>query len=190
MLIRHGETDANQAGILIGHTDPPLNRRGQAQAREMALLIRAAGAPDAIWASDLKRAHETATLIAGKMGLVANVDRDLREASLGIMDGKPADSDGIQIYIEAREKDLLKHRPPAGESHVDVAVRLKRFLNTHKAKLEGRKTLIIGHAGTIRAFCHLLCGAGSDHIDFKQAPLGKSIINFDAGEAKWGMEDI
>ncbi|MBM3659911.1 MAG: histidine phosphatase family protein, partial [Actinobacteria bacterium] len=39
ILVRHGQTDANAAGLLLGRTDPPLNDAGRAQAAAVAARV-------------------------------------------------------------------------------------------------------------------------------------------------------
>ena len=68
ILVRHGETDWNAERRWQGHSDRPLNEAGRRQAEELA--ARLDGAPiDAVYSSDLLRAHETARLLAEPRGL-------------------------------------------------------------------------------------------------------------------------
>jgi len=83
-VARHGETDWNVAGRWQGHTDVPLNDNGRAQARALAEGLRAHRLAGAV-ASDLRRAHETARIVAAELGIeVAYVDRELRERAFGV----------------------------------------------------------------------------------------------------------
>jgi broad specificity phosphatase PhoE len=78
LLARHGETDWNRDGRFQGWADPPLNETGRAQARALAEQLR--GTPfDAVYASDLRRAHETAEIVAAPHGVPVLADEGLRE---------------------------------------------------------------------------------------------------------------
>src|SRR5438876_6692501 len=86
ILARHGETDWNRDGRFQGHADPPLNDRGREQARSLADAL--ADQPiEAIYSSDLRRAHETAQIVAQRQGLEVLVDPDLRERDVGEWSG-------------------------------------------------------------------------------------------------------
>ena len=86
VLIRHGETDMNRELRFQGHVDVSLNDIGHAQARRLA--ARLAGEPaDAVYASDLLRARQTAAPIAGELAMQAVPEAGLREQSFGRVDG-------------------------------------------------------------------------------------------------------
>lgn len=86
LLARHGETDWNAAQRWQGHADIPLNPRGLAQARELAETLRDIPL-DAIYASDLSRAHETARIVAKAKSLEVTTMRALREVDVGSWSG-------------------------------------------------------------------------------------------------------
>jgi broad specificity phosphatase PhoE len=83
---RHGNTDWNAGHRVQGQTDVPLNDLGHRQAAEAAeILVRLR--PDAIVASDLQRAADTAAVLAGRTGLEVSYDKRLRERSFGAWQG-------------------------------------------------------------------------------------------------------
>src|SRR4051812_27964306 len=63
-LARHGESAANAAKVLAGHTDVPLTEKGRQQARELAEILRGVQL-DAVYSSTLSRSRETALIAAG-----------------------------------------------------------------------------------------------------------------------------
>src|SRR5438876_6792690 len=101
ILARHGETDWNRDGRCQGHADPPLNERGREQALELAELL--ADEPiEAVYSSDLRRAHETARIVADRKGLDVIVDPQLRERDVGHWSGLTA------AEIEERFPDQIR----------------------------------------------------------------------------------
>ncbi|MGK5685017.1 histidine phosphatase family protein [Actinoplanes sp. URMC 104] len=84
---RHGNTDWNAGGLVQGQTDVELNALGRQQAVDAAeLLIRMR--PDAIVASDLKRAADTAAALGALTGLSIGYDKRLRERNFGAWQGR------------------------------------------------------------------------------------------------------
>jgi probable phosphoglycerate mutase len=83
---RHGNTDWNAGHRVQGQTDVPLNQLGHQQAVEAAELLAKFG-PDAIVASDLHRAADTAAALAALTGLPVTHDKRLRERYFGSWQG-------------------------------------------------------------------------------------------------------
>jgi broad specificity phosphatase PhoE len=86
MLVRHGETQWNLENRIVGHTEIGLDPTGQ---RQVELLARALGEEkvDAIYSSPLRRAVETANVIAKEHGLDVVTDDALKEVDAGELDG-------------------------------------------------------------------------------------------------------
>jgi broad specificity phosphatase PhoE len=152
-LARHGETDWNAQQRWQGHTDVPLNDRGREQARAIAAALRAAGIAR-IAASDLARAHETARIVAGELGLaVTHVDRDLRERAFGVFEGLTREECEAQ-QPEAWRAWLEERRTPAGaETQEMLAARVTAAIArvARDAALAGSCALVVTHGGALRA---------------------------------------
>ena len=151
LLVRHGETDWNFERRVQGHADRPLNETGRAQAR--ALAEELAGEPiDAVYSSDLVRAHETARVVAERRGLPVTAVRDLREKHFGSWEGL-TDQEVLARFPEARRGHWGD-----GESTAEVNARvvgaLRRIAESHP---DGR-VLVVTHGGPLRAVLHH-CGA-------------------------------
>jgi broad specificity phosphatase PhoE len=120
LLVRHGQSEWNADGRWQGQADPPLTDLGRAQARHAA---RALGTVDALVASDLQRAAETAAILSGELGVGPVVlDPDLRERDAGAWSGltRPEIDAGWPGYLEDRRRpegwepdDLLVERATA-----------------------------------------------------------------------------
>jgi probable phosphoglycerate mutase len=144
LLVRHGETDWNFERRVQGHADRPLNETGRAQAR--ALADELAGEPiDAVYSSDLVRAHETARIVAERLGLDVIALPDLREKHFGTWEGL------TDREILARFPDARRGHWGDAETTEDVARRvlgaLRRIAQTHP---KGR-VLVVAHGGPVRA---------------------------------------
>ncbi|MGH2934268.1 MAG: histidine phosphatase family protein [Gaiellaceae bacterium] len=140
LLVRHGETDWNAERRWQGHTDVPLNERGREQARALGEEIASAGRVDAIYASDLSRAHDTARIIAARLGVPVVVDRDLREIDVGSREGLMGDID----------------RPWDGEPHEAHAERILRAVHRIAERHPGERVLVVTHGGSLRRICEHL----------------------------------
>ena len=86
-LVRHGQTNANLNHIIQGQTDTSLNETGLLQAQKVAEKLKIVRA-DLILSSDLSRAAQTARIIAETCDVPLEFDKNLREMSLGIWEGK------------------------------------------------------------------------------------------------------
>jgi len=141
LLARHGETDWNREGRWQGWADPPLNDTGRAQAGELAEQLRATPF-DAVYSSDLRRAFETAEIVAAPHGVPVIADRDLREVDIGSWSGLTRDEirerfpDGVRPDGETREQHSKRVH--------DAVVRIAR-------ENLGRRILIVSHGGTFRS---------------------------------------
>jgi probable phosphoglycerate mutase len=135
LLVRHGETDWNADGRLQGHTDRPLSEFGRRQARQLAEEL-ADEELDAIYASDLSRARETAQVVGARLGLAAVLDPDLREKDWGTWEG-----------LTAVEREQVELAGESTEAHKDrVLGALKRIAERHP----GGRVLVVTHGGSMR----------------------------------------
>ena len=87
IIIRHGETEWNKTGRFQGHSDIALSQEGRAQAAALGRNL-AVDDVDAIYASDLTRAMETAAPLAKRFGLEVIPDAALRELNFGAWEGR------------------------------------------------------------------------------------------------------
>ena len=135
LLVRHGETDWNAERRWQGHADVPLNERGREQARRLADSFSEDDV-DAIYASDLARARETAEILGARLGRPVVVDPDLREIDVGSREGLTGEEVGT--------------RPWDGESHEAHRDRTLNALARIVAGHPGSTVLVVAHGGTLR----------------------------------------
>lgn len=148
VLVRHGETDWNRENRFQGHADTPLNDAGRAQARELAerLLDEQVGV---VYTSPLRRASETASIVAGRLGLEARDLEALREIDVGDWQGLTID----EVKAQYPERAGLGWHAgwPNGETHDDLAARVVPVLVDLGTSHPGARVLGVTHAGPIRA---------------------------------------
>jgi broad specificity phosphatase PhoE len=147
-LVRHGETLWNVEGRYQGQLDPPLNERGEAQARAAARELAAVDV-EAIYSSDLARAHQTAQALAELTALPVVTDPRLREIDQGGWQGILIDEIRSQWPEEiARwEQQPWDCCPPGGERLQELQARI----------LEAIGEIVRRHPdGTVAVFTHKL----------------------------------
>ena len=142
LLVRHGQSEWNASGRWQGQADPPLSELGEEQAVAAA---KAVGIVDAIYASDLVRAHHTAELVAGQLGADVVVAPNLRERSAGEWEGR------TRAEIEERWPGFLESgRRPAGyEPDDSVLERVLTALEAIAGAHDG-DVLVVTHGGVVR----------------------------------------
>src|SRR5213076_218915 len=125
LLARHGETDWNREGRWQGWADPPLNAAGRAQAHELAEQLRSVPF-DAVYSSDLRRAHETAEIVAAPHAVPVVADLGLREIDVGSWSGL------TRSAIEERFPGAEHHDGESREEHLArVLATVERIASAH-----------------------------------------------------------
>jgi 2,3-bisphosphoglycerate-dependent phosphoglycerate mutase len=157
-LARHGETDWNRELRWQGHADPPLNEEGRRQAD--ALATRLVATPlAAVYSSDLRRAAETAEIVAGRLGLPVATDPALREIDVGSWEGFTlAELEARSPEAVARWEETGEHGWEGGESHEQMAARVREAVRSIAARHDGEEVLVVTHGGPIRALKALAAG--------------------------------
>lgn len=156
-LMRHGETRSDGAKRYIGQTDLPLSDQGRRQAGEWHQRFKEIPL-GAIVSSDLRRARETAAIIAGDRHIPTVARPGFREINLGSWENMPfaalkAHDPGA---FKKRGEAMDTHRPPGGESFLDLQQRaVSTFYDTVAETNDN--ILMVAHAGVNRVIlCHLL----------------------------------
>ena len=158
-IVRHGKTMWNEQGRLQGHVDIPLNEEGREAAKRLQKELSDTYF-DAIYASHLKRAHETAELICGDRNIPIITDDRLLEISFGDMEGIHCDEwfdekSPYRFFFTDPSRYLT---PPNGESFEQVCARARDFLEQVIEPLEGKKQriMIVAHGALNKGLmCHI-----------------------------------
>ncbi len=157
-LVRHGESTWNALGLAQGHCDQArLTRHGEYQAWVVAARLRRCPI-GALYASDLRRAQQTAAPLATALGLPITSDARLRERCLGVLEGTDAASIHPTVSgLRARRVVDADARPPGGESLRDFYQRVAEFADDLPALGDpalGDPALgdiaVVAHGGTVR----------------------------------------
>lgn len=151
-LIRHAESEWNALGRWQGQRDPSLSECGREQAQRLARQLEEARV-EAIIASDLRRARETAAIVGAALGVEPHFDARLRERDLGYWSGLTS------VEIVARwPRDLARLRehdlevqPGGGESLRAVHERVAAFVAALSAWPGDGALAVVTHAGILRA---------------------------------------
>ena len=204
VLVRHGETDWNRDRRIQGQTDTALSALGRLQAK--AIGLRLAGERfDAIYASDLARAWDTAQAIAqagaaavaaeGTQGVQAPMpiaDRRLREMDFGEWEGKTSSEIALSHPEEhqrskARDPDF---RIPGGESFNDLYTRVVGCVTALSAAHPGQSICVVAHGGILDMMFRHTNGIGLERARvFSLYNAAFNCLEFESGRFRlevWG----
>lgn len=150
LLARHGESDWNHTKRWQGWADRPLTQRGREQADELAARL-ADTELDAVYSSDLRRARETAEVVAHTKDLAVETTSDLREVDVGSWSGLTR-AEAEDRFPEQYARWLEGGEGwEDGETYEQLGARVVKALQSIAAKHDGSRVLVVAHGGTIRA---------------------------------------
>lgn len=154
ILLRHGDTDANDKNVFRSRMDPPLNDKGIAQAEKAAKVISKEfkNFVKRIITSPMLRAVNTADIVSEEIDIPVEQDRAIISWHLGFMSGKDRDEfqDLLDYYISDPSKEI-----PEGESLNNLEERNKEFFNK---ELRTDGTLFVTHNSNIVVLDNLILG--------------------------------
>jgi broad specificity phosphatase PhoE len=141
-LVRHAETAANVAGLLLGRADPPLTELGERQARAIAAGLPP---PSRIISSPLRRARDT----AAAFGQPLEIDERWIEMDYGDVDGKPVGSVAAEVWSRWRADPA--YVPAGGESLTAVGERVRDACADLSDAAADRDVIVVSHVSPIKA---------------------------------------
>lgn len=142
-LVRHGETDWNRARRIQGSTDIPLNETGREQARAAGRLL-ARRKWDAVYASPLSRAFETAAIIAREVGA------DTPVAVEALVERHYGEAEGLED-IELNRRFPGDTPVPGRETRTAVVERVIPALIELAEQHPEQSIIVVSHGGVIRS---------------------------------------
>lgn len=158
ILVRHGQSTANAAGVWQGRLDFPLSDAGRKQAGLAGKALASEGF-EALYASPLSRAYETAELIAYGAGFSGKVTPEpgLVERAGGLLEGTTREEREERIPDLVRKLSVLPEEERwtvvGAETDEEVLARfggaISRIRTRHGA---GSRVVVVSHGGSIRAF--------------------------------------
>jgi broad specificity phosphatase PhoE len=158
LFARHGETDWNRERRVQGHTDRPLNETGREQAAALADELESVRV-DAVYASDLARAQETAQIVAERLGLPITTLSELREKHFGTWEGL-TDEEVLVRFPHARERGPWGDGETSEAMSERVVTAVRRIAREHP---DGQ-VLVVSHGGPLRALLRHCAVEANGHV--------------------------
>jgi broad specificity phosphatase PhoE len=152
IFVRHGETEFNKQLRVMGQrVDAELDEKGLHQAREV--LPKIPSDISMVYSSPMKRALQTAQIIADHFNKKVEVEKNLTERDFGTMSGKTWEEMEAETNLPMTELDnnlQYDYTPYGGETVAQVKDRLMQFLGEAKAKHANEAVVVVSHYGVIR----------------------------------------
>lgn len=153
ILVRHGRTDANRNGLLLGRLDVALDAAGEAQA---AAVAGAVGPVARVVSSPLARARST----AAAFGLPVDVDGRWIELDYGRLDGTPLRDVPPERWAAWRGDPAW--RPDGGESLAELGERVRQACDDLVDEARERDVVVVSHVSPIKAAVAWAMGVGDE----------------------------
>jgi len=166
-LLRHGESEANAAGMIAGgELDSPLNETGLAQARALRDAIAALdGKPQRVYHSHQQRARDTAHIVNEALGLDIHEHPHIHEHLVGEWEGRPGHEYGDRLHAG--------EHPPGGESPMEFSHRVAGAFNEIFDTHPEETLMIVCHGGVFsaigRLWDHRITGVNNCHLHYFEA---------------------
>jgi 2,3-bisphosphoglycerate-dependent phosphoglycerate mutase len=165
LLVRHGQSTWNREHRIQGQLDPPLSEAGREQAGRLArrLAEHAGTPPVGFYASDLRRAFQTAQVLASSVGIAPVPTPGLREIYLGEWEGLRTDELAARFpevwsrWTDQPDWDLVPGGEGAAAFEDRVAAAMDAIFDRHR---EG-DVVAVTHGGVIQIALHRVVGRPS-----------------------------
>ena len=150
LLLRHGQTALSVQKRFSGTGDQELTEVGRSQAAAAAVRLATSGAT-AVVASPVRRARQTAELVAAALGVEPVFDPGLRETDFGVWEGHTFGEVGKgwpeEMAAWLADPDVP---PPGGESFTATAARVREARDRVLASYAGQTVVLVSHVTPIK----------------------------------------
>jgi broad specificity phosphatase PhoE len=159
ILVRHGETDANARGVLLGRAESSLSDEGRRQAALLADALGTRSPSTRVISSPLSRTRATAEILTGGIGEV-ELDERWIELDYGALDGTPLKDVPLETWARWRaDPDFI---PAGGESLRALGVRVGAACSELLADAAERDVVVVTHVSPIKAAAAWALGVGDE----------------------------
>jgi len=148
-IARHGETEKNRVGMLLGQKDVELNETGIDQAHELGKKMKDFDI-DLIISSSMTRTKQTTEIVNGYIHKTVRIEPRLKERNVGVYEGLTL-KEVQEKYQRGYTSEMAYHKtPPGGESSQEVQERVFAVMDELKKNYPDKNILIISHSFIIR----------------------------------------
>jgi broad specificity phosphatase PhoE len=171
ILARHGETDWNRENRFQGHADPPLNALGRRQSAELADVLAGEGLAR-VYTSPLRRASETAEIVARRLALELESLEALREIDVGAWSGLTRDEVAARFpEAYARWLERAPHGFEDGETYDQLEARVLPAIRRLSERHPSETLLVVTHGGPSR-----IVQAHAAGVDYAEARRRETVL--------------
>jgi 2,3-bisphosphoglycerate-dependent phosphoglycerate mutase len=189
-LLRHGESEGNSLGVLQGQSDYPLTPIGSEQARELASIWKSEGTKfDLIMSSPLRRASQTAEILATSLDVPLEFDPLWKERNFGHLQDMQLD----EINKIKPPLDFFHPYAPiggTGESQLDLYNRASQALQSILRRPDGAY-LVVSHGGILNKALFVIMGitpqAHYNSLIFRFGNTGYAQFSYNSPTRQWAM---
>ena len=179
-IVRHGRTEMNSAGKLLGRLDPSLDDVGIHQAERLAETF---GKIDLLISSPLLRTRETAEAF----GMPIEIDERWIEMDYGELDGVPMNEVDPEIWKSWRGN--LDWAPTGGESHRQVGQRIREACEELSPQIMNKEIVVVSHVSPIKAALAWTLSVG-DEIAWRSYVSPASVMTIGDGPSLRKFNDV
>jgi len=190
VFLRHGESVGNVGGIHQGQVDFALTSRGRSQVRSLIRRWkREAVTFDRIFSSPLRRASQTAELLAEAMGIPFKLDPDWMERDVGLLGGLDRDQ-AAEVAPQPAFMNPYQAVGKTGESQWDLFLRAGRAVQNLLQNPPGHY-LVVSHGGILNMAFYAILGitpqANFTGPRFRFVNTAFATLNYHPDEHKWAV---